>query len=317
MDKRILGAFGFAVVAWASAFPAIRIALAAYSPSQLAFFRFSIAALVLLGIGAAARFRLPPWRDLLRMAVLGVVGVAVYAVALGFGQKQVPAGSASLLISSAPVWMVVIAAALGQERPTIGAMLGIGVSFSGVALIAAGRGIAFASGPHALAVLAAAIAAAVYNILQRPLVAKYGALRFTIAAVWGGAIALAPAVAGLPAAVQAAPASATIAIVYLAIVPGALGYAAWSHAAARASAAAAGSALYLVPAVSMALSNLLLGEVPSGAALVGGTLVLAGVAAVHGARKQPSSQAAVVVVQGRFPSTRPNGEVRGGVRGVA
>ena len=113
MEKRTLAAFGFAVVAWASAFPAIRIALAAYSPSQLAFFRFSIAALVLFAVGAAARLRLPPVRDLLRMAGLGVVGVAFYAVALGYGQQQVPAGSASLLIASAPVisrWRSCIAA---------------------------------------------------------------------------------------------------------------------------------------------------------------------------------------------------------------
>jgi len=236
---------------------------------------------VLFAIGAAARFRLPPVRDLVRMALLGVVGVALYAVALGYGQKQIPAGSASLLIASAPVWMVVIAAAIGRERPTLGTMLGIAVSFSGVALIAAGRGIGFISGPHALAVLAAAVAGAVYTIAQRPLVARYGALPFTLAAVWGGALALSPAAVGLPAAVQAAPTSATLAILYPAIFPGALGYASWAYASARASAATAGSALYLVPAVSMVLSNLLLGEVPSGPALVGGALVLAGVAAVH------------------------------------
>jgi drug/metabolite transporter (DMT)-like permease len=281
MDKRTVGAFGFAVVTWASAFPAIRIALAAYSPSQLAFFRFALAGLVLLGIGAAARLRLPPLRDLVRMALLGTIGIAFYAVALGYGQQQVPAGTASLLIASAPVWMVVIAAAIGRERPGTSALLGIIVSFSGVLAIAAGRGLGFSSAPHTLAVLAAAIAGAVYTIAQKPLVSRHGALRFTIAAALGGALVLLPAAAGLPEAVRAAPASATLAVVYLAIFPGALGYASWSYASARVSASVAGSALYLIPAVSMALSNLLLGEVPSGRALVGGALVLAGVAVVH------------------------------------
>src|SRR5206468_950385 len=133
--------------------------------------------------------------------------------------------SASLLIASAPVWMVVIAAAIGRERPTLRTLLGIAISFSGVALIAAGRGIAFSSGPHTLAVLAAAVAGAVFTIAQRPFVSKYGALPFTIVAVWGGALALSPAAVGLPAAVHAAPLSATLAIVFLAIIPGALGYA--------------------------------------------------------------------------------------------
>ena len=281
MDKRTLGAFGFAIVTWASAFPAIRIALAAYSPAQLALFRFAIAALALVAIGAAARLRMPPLRDALKMAGLGIIGIAIYQVALNYGELQMPAGSASLLVSSAPVWMVVIAALIGREKPTARGIAGIALSFSGVALIAAGHGMGISSGPHAAAVLLAAIAGAVYTIAQRPLVSRYGALPFTIAAAWGGALVLTPAAAGLPAAVHAAPASATFAVLYLAIFPGALGYASWSYASARATAAAAGSALYLVPAVSMALSNLLLGEVPTAAALAGGALVLAGVAAIH------------------------------------
>ena len=281
------------MVAWASAFPAIRIALAAYSPAQLALFRFVVAGAVLLGIGGAARLRPPAARDLLSIGLLGALGIAGYAVLLGYGQQHVPAGSASMLIASAPVWMVVIAAALGREKPTAGALIGIGVSFSGVALIAAGRGLGPAFGPHALAVLGAAVAGAVYNILQRPLVAKYGALRFTIVAVWGGAIALLPAASGIFGAVRAAPPSATLAVLYLAVVPGALGYAAWAYVLGRTSAATAGSALYLIPAVSMLLSNALLGEVPSRIGLIGGALVIAGVAIVH--RRAAARRAAAPV----------------------
>jgi drug/metabolite transporter (DMT)-like permease len=281
MEPRTFWTLAFTVVAWASAFPAIRIALTAYGPAQLAFFRFLAAGVVLLGVGAAARLRPPPLRDMLRIALLGVLGIAIYAVALGYGQKQVPAGSASLLIASAPVWMVVIAAAIGRERPTARTLLGIGISFSGVVLIAAGRGLGLSFGPHAAAVLAAALATAAYNVAQRPLVARYGALRFTIVAVWGAALALLPAAGGLVGTIRAAPLPATLAIVYLAIFPAALGFAGWAYVSTRASAAAAGSALYLVPAVSMVLSHLVLGEVPSAAALAGGALVLAGVAAVH------------------------------------
>jgi drug/metabolite transporter (DMT)-like permease len=281
MEPRTFWTLAFTVVAWASAFPAIRIALTAYGPAQLAFFRFLIAGVVLLGVGAAARLRPPPLRDLLRIALLGVLGIAIYSVALGYGQKQVPAGSASLLIASAPVWMVVIAGAIGRERPTARTLLGIGISFSGVVLIAAGRGLGLSFGPHAAAVLAAAVATAAYNVAQRPLVARYGALRFTIVAVWGAALALLPAAGGLVGTIRAAPLPATMAIVYLAIFPAALGFAGWAYVSTRASAAAAGSALYLVPAVSMVLSHLVLGEVPSAAALAGGALVLAGVAAVH------------------------------------
>jgi drug/metabolite transporter (DMT)-like permease len=281
MEKRTLWAFGLAVVTWASAFPAIRIALAAYSPAQLALFRFGTAAVLLLGIAAAARFKLPPLRDLVRMMALGTIGISLYAIALGYGQKQVPAGSASLLVSSSPIWMVVIASSVARERPTLRQIIGIAISFSGVVLIASGRGIGLTSGWHALAVLVAAMAGAIYTIAQRPFVARYGALTMTIAGIVGGALALSPAAVSLPAAIRAAPAPATLAILFLAIVPSIVGYASWAYASARASAAVAGSALYLVPAFAMVLSNLMLGEVPSAAALAGGALVLAGVAAVH------------------------------------
>jgi drug/metabolite transporter (DMT)-like permease len=281
MDTRSLWIMALTVVAWASAFPAIRVALGAYTPAQLAFFRFSVAAVVLLGVGAAARLRPPSPKDALRMGLLGTLGFATYALLLGFGQRSIPAGSASLLIASAPVWMVLIAALLGRERPTRRALIGIAVSFSGVALIAAGKGIGLTSGPHAAAVLGAAIVAAVYNVLQKPLLSRYGALLFNIVAALGGVLVLSPAAVELPAAVRTAPTAATLAVVYLALVPSVLGYLGWSYVLARASAAAAGSVLYLVPAVSMLLSNLLLGEVPSALALGGGALVLAGVATVH------------------------------------
>ncbi|MBS2025400.1 MAG: DMT family transporter [Deltaproteobacteria bacterium] len=288
MTRKTALILGFTVLAWASAFPAIRLALAAYTPAQLALFRFALASAVLLSYGALMRLEVPPWRDVLRMGLLGVLGISVYAVLLGYGQRQVPAGSASLLISSAPVWMVLIAAFIGRERPTARALVGIAVSFSGVVLIASGRGVGLTSGPHALAVLGAAFAGAAYNIAQKPLASRYGAVRFTIVAVLGGTLALLPAAPGLPATVQTAPPQATWAVVYLAIVPGTLGYLGWSHVLSRASTAVAGSALYLVPAFSMLLSNLMLGEVPSAAALAGGLLVLAGVATVHG-RKQAAA----------------------------
>ncbi len=137
--------------------------------------------------------------------------------------------------------------------------------------------------------------------------ARYGALRFTIVAVWGGALALLPAAAGLPATVRAAPASATRAVLYLAVVPGALGYAAWAYVIARASSAAAGSALYLIPAVSMVLSHLLLGEVPSGLALAGRRRAPASLCKKDEARAGPErrgTEARQSPLRAHFASTR-------------
>ena len=67
------------------------------------------------------------------------IGHALYNLALAWGQAEVPAATASFIISSAPVWMVVFAVVLGQERFRGAAVAGMLLSFAGVALIAIGR----------------------------------------------------------------------------------------------------------------------------------------------------------------------------------
>src|SRR5215831_7041185 len=268
-------ALGAAVLTWASSFPLIRLALSTYSPMQLAFLRYSIVSAVLLAYTRATRAALPPIRDAVRIALLGVVGLGAYNLLLFYGQREVPAGAASLLVSSTPVWMVVLAALFSGERPSFAGTVSVAVSFAGTAVIAllgTGGG-APEIGSHALAIVGAAIVGAVYTIFLRPYTARYGALRVTTLGAWGATLALLPVGApGVADAVRAAPAISTAVIVYLALVPGIVGYSTWAYASARATAVASGVALYLVPVIAMILSNLLLGEVPSSASLLGGVL---------------------------------------------
>ncbi len=275
-------ALAIAVVTWASAFPLIRIALNGYTPVQLALLRYVVASVVFLGYSAVTRVRLPPLRDLVRIGGLGVLGLAAYIVLLGYGQRGVSAGAASLLVATSPVWMLALAAVFSGERPSIGVIGAMALSFLGAALIAGSRGGGVGGfGAHALAVLAAAVIGAVYSIFLRPYTVRHGAVMVTMVSVWGATLALLPAVAGIGDAVRAAPSSATAAVVYLGIVPAVIGYAAWAYGSARASAASAGVALYVVPVVTMLMSFGLLGEVPTTISLLGGGLVLAGVVGVN------------------------------------
>ena len=276
-------ALAVVVVVWASSFPMIRLALDGYGPFELAFLRYLIAALALLVYARASRLPLPRLPDAIRIAGLGLVGMAAYGVLLGYGQKTIPAGAASLLISSSPVWMVVFAALFSGERPGTAAIGSMLLSFGGAALIATAHGdVGF--NVDGLAVVAAAMAGAAYSVFLRPYTARYGALAVTLVAMSGSALALLPLNGHIIDTLRAAPPSSTAAVVYLGVLPGVVGYGAWAYATARASAAAAGVALYLVPVVAMGLSYLLLGEVPSALSLLGGALVLGGVFAVHARR---------------------------------
>ncbi len=77
-DKRTLLAAAVTIVVWASAFPAIRLALGAYSPAHLALLRFLVASLALGLYAAIAPPHPPARRDIPLIALLGFLGVAVY-----------------------------------------------------------------------------------------------------------------------------------------------------------------------------------------------------------------------------------------------
>ena len=290
------------IVAWASSFSAMRIALAGFSPAHVALLRYAVAAVALLAVAGRVGARLPAGRDLLRVAAIGAVGLAAYNVLLAAGQRGLPAGTASVLIATAPIWMVAIAAVLG-ERITGRAAAGLGLGFAGVVLVKLGPG-ALGGGASAIVlVLAAAALQAIYSIAQRPLVARYGALSFLTCAACAATLALLPAAGGAIAELRAAPASAIAAVVFLGLVPGALGYGAWAYASPRVSTAAAGATLYAVPPAAMVLAFLSLGEIPSLAALGGGALILAAIALTR-ARALPAPRV-LYSERAWAPSTSP------------
>ena len=66
--------------------------------------------------------------------------------------------------------------------------------------------------------------------------------------------------------------------VYLGLVPTALAFTTWGYALARMPASKLGATTYIVPAIVVMLSWLLLDEVPGWLSILGGVLCLAGVA---------------------------------------
>jgi drug/metabolite transporter (DMT)-like permease len=285
LDHRTLAAAGATVIFWGSAFAGIHAGLEAYTPAHLALLRYLVASLALACYAALTSMPLPRPRDVPGVALLGFLGIAFYNVALGYGQVTIPAGTASLLIASTPIWMALLAAAVYGERLRPWGWAGIGVSFAGVAMIGLGTRAGLGIDPRAVAVLAAALASGLYALGQKPFLARYSAPQCTAYAIWAGTLLLLPFCRGLPGELQAAPAVTTLAVGYLGVFPAALGYLTWAYVLARVPAPRAGSCLYLVPAIAMLTAWLWLGEVPPALSLVGGVLVVGGVAVVNGRRQ--------------------------------
>lgn len=281
LDMRTAMALATTVVLWASSFAGIRAGLEAYSPEHVAVLRLLIASLVLGGYALATGIRLPARRDLPALVIAGFLGFTLYNLLLNRGQQTVPAGTAALLVNTGPVFTVVLARVMLGERLRGWGWVGIAVGFCGAAMIAVGQAGGMRISRGAALVILAALAQSLFFIRQKPLLARYRPIECTTFVIWMGTACLLPFAGGLPRAIAAAPVDATLAVVFLGVGPAAVAFVTWAYALSRLPASRAASFLYVVPAVSIAIAWLWLGEVPRALALVGGAVALAGVVIVN------------------------------------
>lgn len=290
-DFKTFAAVAVTVVAWASAFAGIRAGLQSYAPEHVALLRYATASLILLVIALRNGIQLPQRRDLLPIAILGFTGFTFYNVVLNKGEQNTASAVASLIVASAPIFVALLAKGFLKEQLTAWAWVGVVICFGGVAVIAFGAGGRWQLSPSALLILAAAIAQSVYTTFQKPLLKTYSPLQFTTYAIWAGTICLLPFAPGLFRQMQTATPAATLAVIYMGIFPGALGYVCWSYVLSRLPAARAGVFLYIVPPTAALIAWVWLGEIPTLLTLIGGVLVLCGVIVVntYGRARQQAS----------------------------
>lgn len=276
---------------WASAFVGIRYAIRDYPPGALALARFTIATVLLvsyfLATGGARSFKRLTRIDLAYVVALGFTGIFVYHLALNAGERTVSAGTASLLINTTPIFTVLMAAGFLGDRLGRWGVAGIVTAFAGALLVsmgASGTGASFdvtALEGGALLVLVAAMSQAVYFIVQKHMLSRYGAVALTTMSSTVGCLLLSMFSGELWQTLQTAPLQATLVTVYLGVGPSAIAYLAWATIVTQIPVSKAVSFLYLVPPVAVGIAWLFLGEQPTMLTVTGGAVTIGGVALVH------------------------------------
>ncbi|MEU9441575.1 DMT family transporter [Streptomyces sp. NPDC048304] len=295
------------VVLWASAFVAIRSAGQEYSPGALALGRLASGALALEVIWAVRREGLPPrqaWRGIL---LSGLLWFGFYMVVLNWGEQQVDAGTAALVVNVGPLLIALLGARLLGDPMPPRLLAGMGVSFAGAVTV--GLSMSGGGGASVLGVVLCLLAAVAYAagvVAQKPALERASALQVTTFGCLVGAVACLPFAGQLAHQAAHAPLPATLGMVYLGVFPTALAFTTWAYALARTTASRMGATTYAVPALVVLMSWLVLGEVPGVLTLGGGVLCLAGVAV---SRSRARGGRAVRVAAGVEPRPGPSQKV--------
>ena len=260
---------------------AVKFAVSDVAPLPFVAIRFLLAGLVLLpAVLLLRQGRRVGRKDLLAMAGVGLVGVAMNNIAFTLGVSMTTASDTALIYAAVPVWGILLGLALGLERPTLWGVVGVGLAFLGVGVVVyGGLGGGGASLQGDLLVVVATICWGSYAVLSLPLLRTYPPL--VVAAytmLFGGLAALPPALPELLGTDwKEVGVGAWGAVAYSTLFVAAFGFAAWQAGISRTGANKVLVYQYLITLVGVISGVVLLGESLTPNKLVGGVVILLGV----------------------------------------
>lgn len=274
----VIAALVVTVVSWSSAFIAIRASADTVSPGAMAFGRFVVASVLFAFLLLRVRWVRPTLTEWVLVSAFGVVALAGYTIALAFAEQSMDAGTAALLVNVSPVFVAAGGVLLFGERATRSLIFGGTIALLGATLTAIGSMDGRADLRGVVAALTASLAFAVGALLQKRLLRRLPAAQVMCVATVVAVASSAPFARDIGQLFAGGDLVALWILVFLGAVPTALGFTTWGYALSRISASQAGLATYLAPPVSVILSFVVLGELPTALAIAGGVLCIGGVA---------------------------------------
>jgi drug/metabolite transporter (DMT)-like permease len=179
---------------------ATRFVIDQTNPFSLALLRYLIGCCGLLPPvlwSAPARFER---RDLLPIGLLGITQFGVVVALLNYALQFIPSARAALIFATFPLLTMMLAAAFGYERVTLGKALGVMLTIVGVGFALGEKVVQVGSSGNGwigeLAVFASALSGAICSVMYQPYLRKYPTLPVGAYAMFASVIFLAAFAAG-------------------------------------------------------------------------------------------------------------------------
>lgn len=306
---RVWAFLGVVYVVWGSTYLAIRVVVDSAPPLLSMGARFLAAAGILalllrvrLGAGALG---LPP-RQAASAALVGALLLLCGNGGVALAEQSVPSGLAALLVATTPLWLVLLRTGAG-DRPRPLSLLGTTLGFVGIAVLARPGSTDAGGDAHevelwaTLLVVGAAAVWAVGSFASGRLPMPANPF---VATTWemgaGGALLVLGGLVrgeGADLDLSAVEPRAWAALAYLVVVGSVVGFSAYVWLLHNAPLPLVATYAYVNPAVAVVLGALLLSEPVTAAVLLGGAVVVVGVALVVTVDRPRSARGEVPAVR--------------------
>lgn len=276
-------ALGIVYVVWGSTYLGIGIAVESIPPMLSGALRFVVAAILLAAFmvarGGFASLKMTR-REFWNAALVGVLLLTLGNGMLAVAEQTISTGLAALLVASVPLWLVVFRFAV-RDKPKVLTLAGVLVGLGGVAALSltGGEG---ARSTGIIVVLLASLSWAIGSFLSGRIAMPSNAFAASTVEMAIGGLGLAVLGTGLGERldVSAVTGRSWVALVYLILVGSLIGFTSFAWLLGNAPISLVATYAYVNPAVAVALGALVLNESITVQIVVGGLVILVGVALV-------------------------------------
>jgi drug/metabolite transporter (DMT)-like permease len=267
-------------VVWGSTYFAIALGLESFTPYGMVAARFSVAAVLALGLGRLRREPWPPMKEVGHLMVVGALLLGGSNALISWAELHVSSGLAAVFAALVPLWLAVFS--MAKEPLGAKGWAGLGLGLAGVCvLVWPTGGVRVHAGGLAALVVAPLIWS--WGTLHGKHFVHGGGLMTNVGIQMGTAAVIGLVAAPLLGGFLRGPLTprALGAVAYLALFGSMLAFSAYIYLAKAWPPAKMGTYAYLNPVVAVLLGSLILREPFGPREILGMTVILAAVALVQ------------------------------------